>query len=110
MLFPNTKAPGTTDYDWEKSGDSNPVHKVNNIKSGIHYEDEGSAVRYYYCAKASRSEREGNPHPTVKPLKLMEYLVKMIKQPQTESCSRSIRRIRFNPDRMRSTWDTCDRD
>jgi hypothetical protein len=31
VLFPNTKATGTTDYDWEKSGDSNPVHKVNNL-------------------------------------------------------------------------------
>ena len=79
--FPTTKATGATDYDWEKSGDSNPVHKVNNIKSGVHYADEGSAARYFYCPKASPAERKGNPHPTVKPLKLMEYLVKLVKQP-----------------------------
>lgn len=39
----------------------------------------GSAARFFYCAKASTAERgEGNDHPTVKPLKLMEYLVKMV--------------------------------
>lgn len=36
---------------------------------------EGGASRFFYCAKASKSERgEGNDHPTVKPLALMEYL------------------------------------
>ena len=38
----------------------------------------GSTPRFNYCAKASRSERgEGNTHPTVKPLKLIEYLLKL---------------------------------
>jgi len=38
--------------------------------------------RYFYCAKASKSERGGeNKHPTVKPLKLMEYLCKLTKTP-----------------------------
>ena len=73
--------------------------------------DSGGASRFFYCAKASRSERnaglEGmeaqitddgrekkidnaylrgktlrqNNHPTVKPLKLMEYLCKLTKTP-----------------------------
>ena len=39
----------------------------------------GSAARFFYCAKASRSERgEGNLHPTVKPLALMRYLVRLV--------------------------------
>ena len=39
----------------------------------------GSAARFFYCAKASRSERgEGNVHPTVKPLALMRYLVRLV--------------------------------
>lgn len=39
----------------------------------------GSAARFFYCAKASRKERgEGNLHPTVKPVALMEYLVKLV--------------------------------
>ena len=38
-----------------------------------------SAARFFYCAKASRSERgEGNVHPTVKPLALMRYLVRLV--------------------------------
>jgi len=44
--------------------------------------DSGSAARFFYCAKASRSERgEGNDHPTVKPLSLMRYLVRLVTPP-----------------------------
>ncbi len=53
---------------------------ANFIHDGL--EELGSAARYFYCAKASRSERKDNPHPTIKPLKLMEYLVKLVKQPE----------------------------
>lgn len=38
----------------------------------------GSAARFFYCAKASSAERkEENKHPTVKPISLMEYLLKL---------------------------------
>ncbi len=41
------------------------------------------ASRFFYCAKASSSERgEFNKHPTVKPLKLMEYLIKLVMPPK----------------------------
>ena len=41
--------------------------------------DSGSAARFFYCAKASKSERGAdNKHPTVKPLALMRYLCKLI--------------------------------
>ena len=44
--------------------------------------DSGSAARFFYCAKASRKERgKGNKHPTVKPLALMEWLVKLVTPP-----------------------------
>jgi site-specific DNA-methyltransferase (adenine-specific) len=44
--------------------------------------DTGSASRFFYCAKASRSERgEGNNHPTVKPLALMRYLCRLVTPP-----------------------------
>lgn len=76
--------------------------------------DSGGASRFYYCAKASKKERNmgcenfepvkpddsrkdgnpggdnprnrgvhkmNNPHPTVKPLKLMEYLCNLTKTP-----------------------------
>ena len=47
---------------------------------------EGSAARFFYCAKASKSERnagleESNTHPTVKPLTLMRYLVRLVTPP-----------------------------
>ena len=76
-------------------------------KSGDHYGDEGNAARYFYTAKASRRDRdEGlgaaelqaggtykfrtdgsldgkiparkNTHPTVKPVDLMQYLVRLV--------------------------------
>ena len=52
------------------------------------YGDTGGASRFFYCAKASKNERsEGlspsvmNDHPTVKPLKLLEYLCKLTATP-----------------------------
>ena len=42
----------------------------------------GSAARFFYCAKASRSDRqEGNDHPTVKPTALMEWLARLVTPP-----------------------------
>lgn len=45
--------------------------------------DIGGASRFFYCAKASKSERNkglrsNNDHPTVKPVNLMRYFVKLI--------------------------------
>lgn len=40
--------------------------------------DTGSAARFFYCAKASKAERDGSTHPTVKPLKLMRWLVRLV--------------------------------
>lgn len=51
----------------------------------------GGASRFFYCAKTSKSEREAglggtkderqNNHPTVKPISLMKWLVKLITPP-----------------------------
>lgn len=43
--------------------------------------DSGSAARFFYCVKASTKEREGSKHPTVKPIALMEYLVRLVTPP-----------------------------
>lgn len=46
------------------------------------YADSGSAARFFYTAKASRSDRgEGNDHPTVKPVSLMRWLCRLITPP-----------------------------
>lgn len=48
--------------------------------------DSGSAARFFYCAKASKADRndgvpQGNKHPTVKPTPLMRYLCRLVTRP-----------------------------
>lgn len=45
------------------------------------YGDAGSAARFFYCAKASKAERAGVAHPTVKPLALIRYLLRLTVPP-----------------------------
>jgi site-specific DNA-methyltransferase (adenine-specific) len=41
-----------------------------------------SAARFFYCAKASKADRgPGNTHPTVKPLALLRYLLRLVTPP-----------------------------
>jgi site-specific DNA-methyltransferase (adenine-specific) len=55
------------------------VGEILDEQNGI---DVNGVSRFFYCAKVSKKERgEGNIHPTVKPLKLMEYLCTMTKTP-----------------------------
>jgi site-specific DNA-methyltransferase (adenine-specific) len=48
------------------------------------FNDEGTPNRFFYCAKVTTKERnEGlkqhkNHHPTVKPLSLMRYIVRLV--------------------------------
>jgi len=48
----------------------------------IDYSDQEkswSAARFFYCSKASKKDRgEGNTHATVKPTKLMKYLITLV--------------------------------
>lgn len=41
----------------------------------------GGASRFFYIAKASPAERRGFKHPTIKPVKLMQYLVRLVTPP-----------------------------
>ena len=43
-----------------------------------HDDAGGSAARFFYCAKADSSERRKSKHPTVKPVALMRYLVRLV--------------------------------
>jgi len=56
----------------------------------VGYGDSGGASRFFYVAKASRAEREAglngngaraNTHPTVKPIALMRWLVRLVTPP-----------------------------
>jgi len=44
--------------------------------------DSGSAARFFYSAKADAEDRIGSKHPTVKPLDLMQYLVRLVTPPK----------------------------
>ena len=60
----------------------NVFHSDKRIKEVFGYGDNGSAARFFYGAKAKPNERgEGNNHPTVKSLALMEYLCRLTKSP-----------------------------
>lgn len=81
-----------------EAGSMDPNPRNNKIKRGQNgiyrtceavttqgYNDNGgSAARFFYCPKASKSERDNglrennNVHPTVKPVDLMRYLVKLV--------------------------------
>jgi site-specific DNA-methyltransferase (adenine-specific) len=43
--------------------------------------DSGSASRFFYTAKADSVDRHGTKHPTVKPLSLMQWLVRLVTPP-----------------------------
>jgi site-specific DNA-methyltransferase (adenine-specific) len=50
----------------------------------VEYADKGGASRFFYMAKADQSERprvNGTAHPTVKPLELMRWLVRLVTPP-----------------------------
>jgi site-specific DNA-methyltransferase (adenine-specific) len=82
-IFPQTgKSSGGSGISSQKSatgeiyGEYKQGHKSQNL-GGLG--DEGTASRYFYCAKASKQDREdGNNHPTVKPTKLMQYLCRLV--------------------------------
>lgn len=73
-----------------------------NDHNGSEYTDSGSAARFYptcqftdedfeteipikqwllYCAKATKKDRNGSKHPTIKPIKLMQWLCRLITPP-----------------------------
>ncbi|NUP13237.1 MAG: site-specific DNA-methyltransferase [Polyangiaceae bacterium] len=44
--------------------------------------DTGGASRFFYCGKATRAERgDDNDHPTVKPIELVRYLIRLVTPP-----------------------------
>ena len=66
--------------------------KFNGRVPGTFFNDEGSAARFFhqfgpdtdplfYHPKAGKSDRAGSMHPTVKPIALMQYLIRHITPP-----------------------------
>jgi len=68
-------------YTYTNAGTS--MGKPSGETRQIHESNTGGASRFFYCAKASKHERgEGNNHPTVKPQKLIEYLIGLLSPPK----------------------------
>ena len=79
-LFPETKSNVRLSEDKDTTANTFSLGRTGVTPRG--HNDSGSAARFFYCAKASRKERgEGNNHPTVKPLALMQYIVRLITPP-----------------------------
>jgi len=58
---------------------SNLIHDGSKEVVGLFPDDgEASAARFFYCAKADSSERRNSKHPTIKPVALMRYLVRLV--------------------------------
>jgi site-specific DNA-methyltransferase (adenine-specific) len=57
-------------------GYSGGERKQNGVRTETN--DSGSAARFFYTAKADALDRVGSSHPTVKPLDLMQWLVRLV--------------------------------
>ena len=80
--FPNTKSTPRT----PTIGGTGGIGQSTNFQRGSEtspYNDSGFASRYFYCAKASKKDRDcdgtiKNIHPCIKPCNLMEYLIRLV--------------------------------
>lgn len=79
--FPETTSGAMTKEVGQYAGDG-----VTNFLRGIsgpsnQRGDSGSAARFFYTAKADATDRLQSKHPTVKPVDLMAYLIKLVTPP-----------------------------
>ena len=80
--FPNTGQGNGNPYSYagrEYNNKDTSMFNGDKPQAPSNYNDMGSASRYFYCPKVSKSERgEDNTHPTVKPQELMKYLCRLV--------------------------------
>jgi site-specific DNA-methyltransferase (adenine-specific) len=108
--FPTSKSPWIGNPNTGAKGGKMFGGSEQSIDSKPEYRDEGSAARFFYCAKASRADRDAgldhlpkgnnmrvngpreseeakhstlraNTHPTVKPTSLMQWLCRLVTPP-----------------------------
>ena len=80
--FPDAPGQQRATTGKEQRGPTNVYGKYAGVVAMEPRDIGGSAARFFYCAKASKSDRgEINAHPTVKPTELMRYLVRLVTQP-----------------------------
>jgi DNA modification methylase len=76
--FPETQSDTLTpEMNVKPAGGWSGGSYADRVKSEF-YANSGSAARFFYTAKADTDDRLGSKHPTVKPLDLIQYLVRLI--------------------------------
>ena len=65
----------------DKFGNAYGTFEGRRDEGWIAYQDGGTAARFFYAAKADKSDRLGSKHPTVKPVALMRYLLRLVTPP-----------------------------
>lgn len=78
--FPESSVTGKRS-DKSKAATVDGTQWLSNNHQSTEYTDQGSAARFFYCAKASKADRGANTHPTVKPTDLMRYLCRLVTPP-----------------------------
>ena len=71
-----TGGPGVTKRNTNSPVYSGPASSAD--RETVGYADDGSAARFFYSAKADATDRLGSKHPTVKPVDLMRWLVRLV--------------------------------
>ena len=75
--FPETES-GTFSGHRNEPKTKNTFGKFDLRDEQGHVGDSGSAARFYYSSKADAHDRIGSKHPTVKPVDLMQYLIRLV--------------------------------
>jgi site-specific DNA-methyltransferase (adenine-specific) len=79
--FPETTSGALTRSETARAevGHNGIYGRFNGAPDGKHFAgSEGSAARFFYTAKADSDDRLGSKHPTVKPVDLIQYLVRLV--------------------------------
>lgn len=82
--FPQSVARPVKRENIGKSGSGEKLSMFSGLGSTVqsgYYDTETSAARFFYSSKASKADRAGSKHPTVKPLSLMCWLVRLVTPP-----------------------------
>ena len=78
--FPEPHGAGAAGYDKSREAYNASSYEATNGNM-FRVGDHGSAARFFYSSKADADDRLGSKHPTVKPVDLMRWLVRLITPP-----------------------------
>jgi site-specific DNA-methyltransferase (adenine-specific) len=82
-IFPSSKSAKSSLIRNNNYKDGKIIFNNSKFIRNLAYNDQGSNARFFYCAKPSAKEKNmgldmNNKHVTIKPLKLMEYLIRLV--------------------------------